>query len=285
MKKLLSFLIPFFILAALFTFFYFFIKTNPITIFSPKGIVAQQEKQLIIAFIVLMLLVALPAVVLTFFVAWKYRATNTKATYTPDAHHSKKLEILWWLVPTGIVLILATLTWKMTHILDPYQPLKSTIKPITIQVVALQWKWLFIYPEQQIATVNFIQFPVNTPVNFQLTADAPMNSFWIPQLGGQMYAMSGMITQLHLMTDHPGEYAGSTAEISGAGFAGMRFTAKASSQRDFEVWVQSVKKSKQVLTSAVYAQLAHPSENMPVIYYASVEKDLYNQIVMKDMKP
>ncbi len=245
-----------------------------------------QERQLIITFIALMLCVAIPAVVLTFFVAWKFRATNPKAKYTPDAEQNKILEIVWWIVPTVIVLILATITWKMTHALDPYRPLTSNTKPVTIQVVALRWKWLFIYPEQHIATVNFIEFPVNTPVNFQLTAgDAPLNSFWIPQLGGQMYAMSGMVNQLHLLATQEGDYKGSTAEISGKGFANMRFIAKATSQKDFDNWAKDVKKSKNVLTQDVFDQLSRPSEDMPITYYASVQKDLYNLIVMKYMPP
>jgi cytochrome o ubiquinol oxidase subunit 2 len=149
--------------------------------------------------------------------------------------------------------------------------------------VALQWKWLFIYPEQNIATVNFVEFPNSTPVNFQLTADAPMNSFWIPELGGQMYAMPGMSTQLHLMADRPGEFNGSAAEISGKGFSGMKFIAKATSQKDFDTWVKSVKQSSNMIDLSKYNKLAEPSENNPVITYASVEKDLYNSIIMKFM--
>jgi cytochrome o ubiquinol oxidase subunit 2 len=182
--------------------------------------------------VLLMLLVAVPLLVMAFTFAWKYRATNIpKQKHSPNWSGGKAKLI--FVLPAAVVAVLAVLIWKQSHVLDPYKPLQAKAQPITIQVVALQWKWLFIYPEQGIATVNFVEFPKATPVNFVLTADAPMNSFWIPQLGGQIYAMSGMATQTHLMADEVGEYAGSAAEISGAGFANMKFTAKSTTNEDF----------------------------------------------------
>ena len=154
-----------------------------------------------------------------------------------------------------------------------------------IQVVALQWKWLFIYPEEGIATVNFIQFPVDTPVNFEITADAPMNSFWIPQLGGMIYAMPAMRSKLHLIANEMGDFRGVSANLSGTGFAGMTFVAKSSSQADFEEWVHSVRHSNRTLTSESYNQLAMPSQNNPVASYVLLDNNLFEEILMKYMPP
>jgi cytochrome o ubiquinol oxidase subunit 2 len=169
--------------------------------------------------------------------------------------------------------------------LDPFRPLASKKKPITIQAVALQWKWLFIYPEQKIATVNFVQFPVNHPVKFEITADAPMNSFWIPRLGGQVYAMSGMRSLLYLSADSMDEFRGSSANISGKGFSGMTFTAKSSSAEDFEKWVDSVRAAEVDLNRESYSALAAPSEYNPAAFYRLEKEGLFDWIVMKYMKP
>lgn len=285
MNKLSKFIIFSLLAVDIWLFIVVLIHGGTVAVLNPKGIIAMREHDLIITAILLMLLVVLPTVILTFFIAWKYRASNTNATYTPNLQYSGKLACLWWAISTIIVIILAVITWKSTHALDPYKPLESKVKPITIQVVALRWKWLFIYPDHHIATVNFIQFPERTPINFELTADAPMNSFWIPELGGQMYAMTGMKTHLHLMADVQGEFAGSSAEISGRGFSGMRFVARSSSQADFDTWVQSVRKSSNMLDLAEYTKLVEPSENNPVTFYAATEENLYNKIIMKFMAP
>ena len=262
----------------------FLLGDGTIAVLNPKGIVATQERDLIIFALLLSLVVVIPVFVLTFVFAWKFREGRGEK-YEPDWNHNSLLEIAWWAIPATVIFVLAVVTWKGTHALDPYKPIEATAKPIAIQVVALQWKWLFIYPEQKIATVNFIEFPVHTPVSFELTADAPMNSFWIPQLSGQIYAMPGHATQLNLMADETGEFAGSAAEISGRGFAGMKFTAKASSIADFDAWVQSVKGFGNTLGSAEYNKLAEPSENNPVVFYASVEENLFDKIIMKFMVP
>jgi cytochrome o ubiquinol oxidase subunit II len=254
-------------------------------ILDPKGLVALGEKNWIVFALLLMFGVAIGVFILLFTVVLKYRSPKSDAESTPDRDSNRWVMVSWWAIPAVVVLILAPLTWIKSHELDPFKPITSNQKPVTIQVVALQWKWLFIYPEQNIATVNYVQFPANTPINFELTADAPMNSFWIPQLGGQMYAMTGMGTKLHLIANEPGEYAGSTAEISGAGFAGMRFMAKATSTTDFESWVQSVKKFPAALDMAEYHNLATPSEDTPVTFYSSAEEDLYNKVMAKYMPP
>jgi cytochrome o ubiquinol oxidase subunit 2 len=253
-------------------------------VLNPKGLIAEKERNLIMLSLGLMLIVVVPVLIMTFAFAWKYRADNVKATYTPDWDNNTALEAVWWAVPCLIIAVLAVVTWKSSHELDPYQPVYAANKAITVQVVALDWKWLFIYPEQHIATVNYLQFPAGTPINFQISSDAPMNSFWIPQLGGQVYAMPGMSTQLHLIANEVGNYAGSSSNISGRGFAGMRFTAHASSQADFDAWVADIQKAPSVLTGKNYQELAKPSENNPVASY-SVAEDLYNEVVMKYMAP
>lgn len=254
-------------------------------VLNPKGVIAADEKQLLITALLLMFIIVIPVIILTFVIARRYRASNTKAKYTPDWAHSTMLEVVWWGIPTAIIIVLATITWISAHKLDPYRPLDSKVKPITIQVVALQWRWLFIYPEQHIATINFIQFPVNTPVTFLITSDAPMNSFQIPQLAGQIYAMAGMETKLHLMANAIGDYNGRSVSFSGDGFAGMKFIARASSQQDFNAWVNTVKQSSDQLTIAAYNALVPPTEDDNVKYYSSVANDLFKKVVMKYMMP
>ena len=232
-----------------------------------------------------MLIIIVPVFLLTIIIAYQYRAGNTGSRYTPNWEHNKIEEFVWWGVPTIIIIALSVLTWNSTHALDPYRPIVSTHAPITIQVMALDWKWLFIYPKEGIATVNFVQFPVDTPVHFEISADAPMNSFWIPRLGGQMYAMSGMVTSLYLLANNVGDYRGSSANFSGAGFAGMKFFARASTEEEFAQWVSIVKKSSEVLDNATYTALRHPSTDEPIEYYGLVHPDLYMNIVNSFMQP
>jgi cytochrome o ubiquinol oxidase subunit 2 len=233
----------------------------------------------------LMLIVIIPVFVLTWAFAWRYREGNTKAKHTPDWEHNYIAEYCWWGVPVVIVVILAILTWKSTHDLNPFTPLVNGKKPVSIQVVSLQWKWLFIYPEQGIATLNYVQFPEKTPINFEITSDAPMNSFWIPQLGGQIYSMPAMRSKLHLIANEPGSFRGVSANISGKGFAGMRFVAEASTDADFEKWVAGVKGSSNHLNWDGYQKLVEPSEYNSVEYYNLALPNLFDEILMKYMSP
>lgn len=262
-----------------------YFHSNNVTIFNPQGTIAHQERNLIVTAVFLMFVVLLPMLFTGYFFAWKYRAGNKKAKYDPEAGQHLKGGILWAIIPALVILGLGTVVWVGAHNLDPYKPIRSDTKPINVQVVALNWKWLFIYPDRGIATVNFLEIPEQTPVNFQLTADAPMNSFWIPSLGGQIYAMSGMSTQLHLEADSVGEYRGQAAEINGPGYSGMKFTTKSVTQTDFDNWVESVKKSSPPLSLDEYIKLSSPSQNNPVSLYSSYEPDLYNKIIMKYMRP
>jgi cytochrome o ubiquinol oxidase subunit 2 len=256
-----------------------------IPLLDPKGLIALKEKNLIITAVLLMLIVVIPVYILTFLIAWKYRADNTSAAYTPEHDHDLRIEIFWWAVPITIICILGVITWKSTHDLDPFRPLDSTVKPLKVQVIALNWKWLFIYPEQGIATVNFLQFPENTPINFEITGDSPMNSFWIPALGSQIYAMAGMSTKLHLIADGIGSYDGLSANFSGEGFSGMKFVAQSVSHEDFDQWVLSMQQIPSILDTHEYARLAAPSSNLPASYYGSVDLGLYNTVVLKYMSP
>lgn len=256
-----------------------------IDILFPKGIIALKQRNLLLIIQAIMLLVVIPVYILTFVFSWKYRAHNSKAKYTPDWDDHKLAEYIWWGIPCIIILVIGTLTWIRTYELDPLKPLESPKKTLKIQVVALQWKWLFIYPEERIATVNFVQFPERTPIHFEITSDAPMNSFWIPKLGGQIYAMPKMKTALYLIADEAGDYRGSSANISGAGFSGMIFTARASTEQDFNQWVQSVQNSSQSLNLEEYNQLALPSQNNPVVNYQLTDDHLFETIIMKYMHP
>ena len=190
------------------------LHNNNIAVLNPAGIIAEKEKNLIVIVTLLMFIVVIPVFALTIFIAYTYRESNTKATYSPDWDHNRILELLWWGIPCAIIFVLSIFAWQSSHDLDPYKPLNSNTSPITIDVIALDWKWLFIYPQQHIATVNLIEIPLNTPINFIITSDTVMNSFWIPNLGGQIYAMPGMSTQLHLMSDKTGSFYGSPAILA-----------------------------------------------------------------------
>ena len=251
------------------------------TLLDPVGQVGIEERNLIITATLLMLLVVVPVILMTLIFAWKYRASNKNATYAPKWSHSTKIEVVIWTVPILIIIALGVITYKSTHALDPYRPLESDVKPVTIEVVALDWKWVFIYPEQGIATVNKIVFPANTPVNFRITSDSVMNSFFIPGLGGQIYAMAGMTTQLHLIANKNAEMDGISANYSGAGFTGMKFKAIATSEEDFNAWVAEVKASPKQLDNAEYAALEKPSENNPVELYSTVTPNLFQLIIDK----
>ncbi len=251
----------------------------------PKGVIAAGEKSLLIDATLLMLIVVIPVIFINFFFAWRYRASNEKATYRPDDGHNTIIESICWLIPCLIITVLAVMTWISSHELDPYRPLDTTNKPITIQVISLNWKWLFIYPDENIATINYIQIPVNTQVRFLISSDGPMNSFQIPQLAGQIYAMSGMQTKLHIMATAEGDYDGMSTNISGNGFSGMTFTVHVGTQAEYSAWVNTVHKSPDKLTLPVYNQLVAPTENDPVRYFSSVEPDLFNNVIMKFMMP
>ncbi|WP_227306853.1 ubiquinol oxidase subunit II [Acidisoma cellulosilyticum] len=248
-------------------------------IMDPQGPIGRAEKSLVFTAVILMLIVVVPVIVLTLVFAWHFRASNKKAVYRPDFHHSTTIEIIVWVVPCLIVLALGILTWKTTHALDPYKPLvaQNGEKPIEVDVIALDWKWLFVYPQLHIASVNELAMPVGASVDFRITSGTVMNAFFIPQLGTQIYAMGGMQTEVHLSADHAGIYQGLSANFSGNGFSGMTFKAIATDKAGFDAWVQKVRGSSQVLDTQSFALLSKASENVPVSYYGTVNGDIFGE--------
>lgn len=253
------------------------------TLLNPKGLVAEKELALMFDVVLLMLIVAIAVFALAFSIAWRYRAGNKKAEYQPNWGHGALNELVWWAIPIEIVLVLGALTWTSTHDLDPGKALSVSGTPLTVQVVALPSTWLFIYPEQHIATVNQLTLPIKRPVTFKITSDAPMNSFWIPELGGQMYAMTGMSTELNVIADQSGTFEGRSANYSGEAFASMHFTATATSEADFYLWVESTQRSPLTLSSAAYEELRNSPAPEAPLHYGRVAEHLYDTIVMKFM--
>jgi cytochrome o ubiquinol oxidase subunit II len=244
-----------------------------IDVLFPKGLIGIEQRDLLLVIQVLMLLVIIPVYILTFVFSWKYNSNNPKGKYDPDLVDNRIAEYIWWGIPLIMTLIVGAITWVKTYQLDPYKPIEA------------QWKWLFIYPKEKIASLNFMQFPKQIPLHFEITADAPMNSFWIPDLGGQIYAMPSMKTELNLIADDIGEFRGSSANISGVGFAGMNFIARASSEENYHQWIEEAKKSTKILNWETYEKLADPSQyNSPEIFQLQDEA-LFNQIIQKYMHP
>jgi len=250
-------------------------------VLDPKGPIALAERDLLFTAVVLMLIVVIPVFVMTFLFAWRYRASNTKARYTPDWTYSVPVDAVVWLVPAAIVIALGTLLWRNTHKLDPYRPIDPPVQPLHVEVIAQDWKWLFIYPAQGIAVVNQLVFPSGTPLSLRITSDTVMNSFYIPALGGQIYAMAGMQTRLHLLADAPGRFAGRNLQYSGSGFSDQHFEAMATSPDEFNAWVAKVKQSPDKLDAAGYQALAVRSRGHPVTYYATVAPGLFDTIIAK----
>jgi cytochrome o ubiquinol oxidase subunit 2 len=250
----------------------------------PAGAVAKEQGHLVVVATLLMLIVIIPVMVLTVAFAWHYRKSNTRATYAPDWDHSTQLELVIWAVPLLIIIALGAVTWISTHTLDPYRPLRrvAKVEPLTVEVVALDWKWLFIYPEQGIAVVNDLAAPVDVPIDFKITASSVMNSFFVPALAGQIYAMPGMQTQLHAVIDRPGDFYGFSANYSGAGFSAMRFKFHGMSAADFDRWVRDAKAGGRTLDREGYQQLVRPSENDPVRRYGTVATGLFDAIVARE---
>ncbi len=274
----------FVVLAGLAVLITLLLQGNNVALFNPKGTIAEQQQNLILLTVGIMLIIGIPALFLIYGIAWKYRESNKRPKRDTETGHGKLLNVSMWLAPGIIALVLSMIMWPATHKLEPQKVIAGGAKPLTIQVVALRWKWLFIYPEQKIASVNYVQVPTGTPVTFEITADeAPMSSFWIPNLGGMLYAMTGHVNRLNLMAETPGEYPGSSAEINGAGFAGMKFTAAATSKADFDAWVREVSLTSNMLSSAEYEKLVKPSENNLAAYYTVADESLYDTVLMKYM--
>jgi cytochrome o ubiquinol oxidase subunit 2 len=252
---------------------------QPTGILDPQGPIASAERLLLINSTAIMLVVVIPVILATFAFTWWYRSSNVRASRSPDESYEGRLEFVLWSIPALIVILLGGVIWIGSHQLDPRAPIPADAKPLQVEVVALDWKWLFIYPEQRIAAVNELVVPAGTPVHFRLTSATVMNSFFIPQLGSQIYTMGGMITHLNLMADRSGEYPGFSANFSGDGFSDMRFIAKAVPAGAFNTWVAQVRGTGSALDDAGYAQLAKPSKAVQPTTYRSVEPNLFERII------
>jgi cytochrome o ubiquinol oxidase subunit 2 len=263
-------------------------------VLDPSGDVAQQQRDLLIYSTVLMLFVIVPVMVMTVLFAWRYRQSNRSAPYEPDWDHSIHLELFIWAAPLLIVVALGGLTWVGTHLLDPYRALgrikagasiETAAAPLEVQVVSLDWKWLFFYPQYGIATINELGAPVDRPIDFKITSSSVMNSLFIPTLAGQIYAMPGMETRLHAVANAAGDFQGFSANYSGAGFSGMHFVFRALTDRDFERWIARMREGGGALQRVDYLRLQQPSENAPVQGFASVDPTLYHAILNRCVEP
>jgi cytochrome o ubiquinol oxidase subunit 2 len=251
-------------------------------LFDPKGIIAHQEQRLFFDTLALMLIVVLPVIIMSIAFVYHYQASHRVRDYKPHWSHSYFLESLWWGIPCVIILVLATITWKKTHELDPYNKIQGVQgTPLLIQAVALPWKWLFIYPEQGIATVNYLEVPVGQQVEYWITADnVPMSAFFVPQLGSQIYAMAGMRTRLHLVADQTGIYEGLNTQLNGDGFSDMQFKVHVVQPEEMQRWVSEVKKSSSQLTDATYKELLTPSVGDQPKFFSNPVSNLFNNIIM-----
>ena len=263
-------------------------------VMAPAGDIAARQRDLILISTGLMLLIIIPVMIVTVLFAWRYRQANKSARYEPDWDHSTHLELVIWAAPLLIIICLGAITWMGTHLLDPYRkldriaagrPVTAETKPLDVQVVALDWKWLFIYPEYGIATVNELAAPVDRPIQFRITSSGVMNSFYIPALAGQIYAMAGMQTRMHAVINYPGDYIGFSANYSGAGFSNMRFGFKGLDQAGFDAWVEENRKTGSRLDRAAYLELERPTEKVPVKRYAEVEPQLFSMVLNMCVEP
>lgn len=251
-----------------------------VTFFTAGPVAAYQSNLMLFTFVV-MLFVLVPVVGFTLWFAWHYRASNSEADYRPNWDHSIFLEFFLWGGPLVIILVLGTMTWMTTHDMDPYAPIDSEEQPIRIEAIALDWKWLFIYPEYQVAAVNEMAMPVDVPVSIHLTSNTVMNAFMIPRLGSQIFAMSGMRTQLNLMATQTGSFFGKNYQYSGKGFNGMHFQAISMPKQGFENWIDKAKAANRKLDMDAFEALAMPSQDVPVSYYSAVTPHLFDQVIAR----
>ena len=254
-------------------------------VLDPKGPIAAAEREILFNSLAIMLAIVIPTILATLGIAFWFRSSNRRARYRPDFTYSGRLELLVWSIPAMTVLLVGGVAWIGAHELDPRKPIASGVEPIRVQVVSLDWKWLFIYPDQGIASVNHLTVPVGTPVSFELTSSGVMNSFFVPQLGSQIYTMAGMVTRLHLQADHEGSYPGLSANYSGDGFADMRFTVDAVPPEAFAQWIDGARSAGPMLDAGTYAALAKPSSAVAPFTYRSVAPGLFNGILGSAMHP
>lgn len=250
-----------------------------LALFDSSGVTGKEIGDTILLTMGLMLIVVIPTILMSIWIPYKYHESKNEESYDPEWEHSTKIEFLAWGVPVLITVVLAVIAFKTSYSLDPRKEIVSDKEPLTIQVVAMDWKWLFLYPEEKIATINEIAFPVDRPVEFLVTSQTTMNSLFIPKLGGQIYAMAGMENRINLMAHEAGEYRGISANYSGFGFAGMRFKAKATSDEEYQQWVEGVRASKVTLTDTEYGRLLDKTRDHQVEYFSSIDPLQFKNII------
>src|SRR6202051_3304368 len=254
-------------------------------VFDPKGPIALANRQILLNALGIMLAIVIPVILATLGVAFWFRASNERARYRPNFAYSGRLELLVWSIPAMTVFLVGGVAWVSSHDVSPRKPIVSTVKPLRVQVASLDWKWLFIYPDQGVASVNQLTIPVGTPVSLELTSSGVMNSFFVPQLGSQIYTMAGIITRLHLQADHSGTYRGFSAQYSGAGFSDMHFDADAVPDEKFAQWLEAVRSAGPQLDENGYAELVKPSASVAPFTYRSVAPGLFDRILAAEMQP
>jgi cytochrome o ubiquinol oxidase subunit II len=255
------------------------------SILAPAGPVGASERIILLDALAIMLVIVVPTILATFAFAWWFRASNTRAVHMPDWSYSGRLELIVWSIPTLVILFLGGLIWVSSHDLDPARPLTSSVPPLQVQVVALDWKWLFIYPQQGVASVNALVVPAGTPLHLTITSASVFNVFFVPRLGSEIYAMNGMVTQLNLQADRPGDYLGLSAQFSGDGFPGMRFTVFAMPSAQFNRWVAAARSSGPTLDDAAYRDLLRQSQNLSPYTYRAVQTGLFDRVAMQMLPP
>lgn len=250
-------------------------------VLAPKGVIAFEERELLFDSLALMMIVVLPVIIMSFAFLYRYHHRKDQSDYRPNWSHNTLLESIWWGVPIAIIFIIATMTWTTTHTLDPYQKIDPNAETLQIEVVALPWKWLFIYPAQNIATVNLLEIPRGRQVEFLLTTDnVPMSSFFVPQLGSQIYAMAGMQTRLYLLGTETGTFRGLNTQYNGAGFSDMYFDTKVVEVEEFDAWVKATHAASEPLSTERYRQLREPTIAQPVLTFSNAEPHLFHTIIM-----
>src|SRR3984893_8183974 len=253
-------------------------------VLDPKGPIAGADRQILLTSLGIMLAIVIPVILATLGVAFWFRASNERARYRPNFAYSGRLEVLVWSIPAMTVFLVGGVAWVGSHDLSPRKPIVSTVKPLRVQVASLDWKWLFIYPDQGVASVNQLTIPVGMPVSFELTSSGVMNSFFVPQLGSQIYTMAGMVSHLHLRADDPGTYRGMSAQFSGDGFSDMHFNVDAVSAEKFAQWVDLARRAGPELNAKTYADLAKPSGAVAPFTYRAVATDLFESIRVSEMR-
>jgi cytochrome o ubiquinol oxidase subunit 2 len=263
---------------AMFTAAGFVVSSRAEGVLDPQGPIASAERTILLNSTTIMLVVVVPVIVITLAFAWWYRASNTRATYQPNWAHSGAIEFVVWSIPAMVVLLLAGVAWTGSHDLDPARKLSPNVEPLRIEVVSLDWKWLFIYPDSEVGTLNQVIVPAGVPLEFVLTSANVMNAFWVPQLGSQIYTMPGMTTRLNLLAEHAGDYPGRSSNFSGDGFSDMRFVVHAIPAAAFSNWLGVTQSEGATLDARAYSQLARSGSDVSIKTYRSVEPGLFERI-------